>query len=361
MRLTTLRHFHHAAQSCLPRSSLPQDSSACLSRTSSAFPPFPSELPVMDSTAPKEIVLTNGKVLWTRFDDAIQRHVIQCDLCGFKCRLTKHAHPKAFIDHRGSKGCERSMLRQRRELGTATGPSVVVCQLIDDADGFIEVEGALEAPCIVPVTPPAQSSVSRTICPPTPFSNHVLSLPPNLSDPAAAALVFEPALTVGLNTNAGQAAGLQAVLDRMSPPCSRSPSPSPPERCNECAGVRVRWIAGSAWDSYPFHHHKYPDMHPWDLVRVEDNVWLILRSHSCTQQVDRQFIMCQHCQQLPFTAMFRRFVETYSQDASDYTKRMCLNQRQLLALLQRVSERLKRLQVKVSNTFRLFSTGTYSS
>jgi hypothetical protein len=132
----------------------------------------------------------------------------------------------------------------------------------------------------------------------------------------------------------------------------RSSSPiSDLNEAQECTGVLVHWTAGSVWDSYPYMQHGIRSL-PWEPIGFDgNNKWLRLRSKHCSIILSADALnsrCCRKCTAVPHSSEYRTFV-TRAMHAADNTPYSYLSQKQIHALLLRVTHKYRHIVLKVSN------------
>ncbi|KAI1781848.1 hypothetical protein LXA43DRAFT_958147 [Ganoderma leucocontextum] len=110
--------------------------------------------------------------------------------------------------------------------------------------------------------------------------------------------------------------------------------------CQECAGIRVHWTAGSVWDTYPYHAHEH-QTYPWEPIGIENREWLRLRSTECMQHVTPPELICEPCRKIPQSAKFKTFLSRAT-DAPEETAWLLLSQKQLLRRCTKLMSKFRR-------------------
>ena len=133
----------------------------------------------------------------------------------------------------------------------------------------------------------------------------------------------------------------------------RSSSLTPPpdiDSLQECTGVLVEWMAGSVWDTYPYHQHGVRK-HPWEPIGFKGNdSWLRLRSKDCCivllhNEMNRH--CCHKCAAIPSLSEYRKFIARATNTTAEHTPYFYLMQQQLHSLLVKVTSKYRELALKV--------------
>lgn len=304
---------------------------------------------------------------------------VLCDICNSTILLTPTGGLRFFETHRNSNNCLIQKRRQERlSYDRLTMHQVCVphCESLTNSSSasqlhsmhqYCQLRSSSISICVIccvysavtnyhfplfrPLSIGTTPSASRDATPstshvPTPAASCAATPHPPILDAGFTASASQPVpatiladnVLLPLDDDAAMSDSEQSVdsimvaLDqlRTSSPSDlhldnpHSSSDSDSDECdeNECTGVLVEWMAGSVWDTYPYHQHGTQNLAWYPMGFTDNDKWLHLCAKSCkvilTRDDELNRRCCSECAKVPHSAAFITFRQR-AVDASEHT------------------------------------------
>jgi hypothetical protein len=266
------------------------------------------------------LVVAKDVTVTAKFDPQLNKHIANCDLCGYPVKIPKSGSPSNLLNHRHSGPCRKG--QQHRATTTKPPALAIDTSSIRPTSGLYSSDGGSTFPS--PATS-VQSVTSYTHSTPSPSS--LLPYP-------SSSRVAAPS---GLHS---RSSSLSAPIAALSVASSLTPAPT-----TSCPGFQVRF--DSIWSGYAFSAHdgsKYA-WRPTELHPETDS--LTMRAIKCTGSMRICDHICVKCLLVDQSKELKDFLRRGNGPARSGTPYKYLTAAQISALLQERTLKLKRANEKV--------------